>query len=99
MGETLGGGQIFWFPSQFIGIEKGLVNTAVLGIQHTLHLIIAEGGGDEDTPVAEFQENGAGCRVVAVDVGIAQSGQNLVLHVPRYGARPRSGKAYVLRTV
>ena len=61
-----------------VGIGQHLVHAAMLRVEHALHLLVGEAGGDVDGPVAEPEEQFLGLLVAAVDVGVAQSGIHLV---------------------
>ena len=73
--------EVFLVAEELVGVEHRLVHAAVLRVEHALHVGVAQLRHYVDAPVGELAEQLAGHLALAVDVGIAQSGQNLVLHV------------------
>ena len=84
--EFLGGRQVLLVAKQLVGIKQRLVHTAVLAVEKVLEIRIRNLSNEVDAPVAEFAKHLTGLMAAAVDVGVAQSGQDLMLAVEGHPA-------------
>jgi hypothetical protein len=65
-----------------VQIDQHLAHAAVLDLQHGLHLLLAQSGGNFVRPVGQLQCNLFGLSIAAEHPGVAQARENLVLRVP-----------------
>ena len=86
VGVLLGSIEVFLVAKQLIGIQHRLVHAAMLGVKQGVHVAVADLRHDVHTPVGHLAEQLLGHVIVAVEVGIAQTGQYFVLHVEGHPA-------------
>ena len=84
MGILLCGVEVFLVAKELIGIEQRFVHAAVFAVQKVLEGSIGRAGNDIRAPVGQFAEEFLGLVAAAVEVGVAQSGQYLVLDIERH---------------
>ena len=86
VGVSVGCDEVFLFTSHLIGIGKHLVDTAMLGVEHVLHLGIGEVADEVDTPVAYLEEALAPLLTTGIEPGVAETGKHFMNNVERYVA-------------
>ena len=86
VGIFLCGRQILRVAEELVGIKQALVHAAMLTVEETLEVAVAYLGYQIDAPVGHLMKQFLGHVAVAVEVGITQAGQNLVLHIEGHPA-------------
>ena len=80
--EAFGEGEVFGVAREEVDIREDFVHAAVLDVEHSLELGVGEIVGGGDGPVGEFDENFEGGFVVAIEIGVAEAGEDFVHGVP-----------------
>ena len=86
MTETLGGGEVFRIAEELIGIDQRLVDAAMFAVEEALQVAVAHLRDEVHRPVGHLPEHLLGLLALAVEVGVAQTCQHLMLTVERYPA-------------
>ena len=86
MAETLGGGEVFRIAEELIGIDQRLVDAAMFAVEEALQVAVAHLRDEVHRPVGHLPEHLLGLLALAVEVGVAQTSQHLMLTVERHPA-------------
>ena len=81
VGVFLGGSQVFGVAKELVGIEQRLVHAAVLAVEEALESLVIDLGNEVSAPVGQLAEHLLGLLAVAIEIGIAQSCQNLMFAI------------------
>ena len=86
VGVAVGCDEVFLFTGHLIGIGKHLVDAAMLGVEHILHLGIGEVADEVDAPVAHLEEALAPLLASGIEPSIAETSKHFMNDVERYVA-------------
>ena len=84
VGVFLGTCQVFPLAKQLVGIEQRLVHAAVFAVEESLEVAFRNLAHHVDAPVGQLAEHLLGLFAVAIDIGVAQACQNLMLAIERH---------------
>ncbi len=84
VGVFLGSCQVFPLAKQLVGIEQRLVHAAMFAVEESLEVAFRNLAHHVDAPVGQLAEHLLGLFAVAIEIGIAQAGQNLMLTIERH---------------
>ena len=86
MGVLLGGSEVLAVAKELIGIEQRLVHAAMLTVEEGLEIGIGHLRHQVDAPVGQLAEQLLGHGALAIEIGIAQACQDLVLAIEGHPA-------------
>ena len=84
VGVSVGCDEVSLLAGHLIGIGKHLVDAAMLGVEHVLHLGVGEIADEVDTPVAYLEEALVPLLAAAIEPSVAETGHHLVDDVEGY---------------
>ena len=86
VGVLLGCLQIFLVAKELVGIEQRLVHATVFAVEEAFEGLVINLGNKVGAPVGQLAEHLLGFLAAGIEIGIAKTGQNLVLAIEGHPA-------------